>query len=51
MMKISKRPTRYETCIVKEGDLDLVRDDLIQFKRKPRVPVRVVLNNMTLTVF
>lgn len=50
-MKISNRPTTYETCVIKEGDLDLVRDDLIQFTRKPRVPARVVLNNMTLTVF
>lgn len=31
--------------------MELVRDDLVQFQRKPRIPVRVVLNSMTLTVF
>lgn len=28
MMMVSHRPQRYETCIVKEGDLELVREDL-----------------------
>lgn len=28
IMKVSHRPQRYETCIIKEGDLDIVRDDL-----------------------
>lgn len=51
IMKVSLRPQRYETCIIKEGDLDVVRDDLKQFQRPPRVPTRVVLNNMTFTVF
>jgi hypothetical protein len=31
--------------------MDVVRDDLDQFKQKPRVPSRVVLNNQTFTVF
>jgi len=51
IMRVSHRPQRYETCIIKEGDLDVVRDDLTQFQRPPRVPTRVVLNNMTFTVF
>lgn len=42
---------REERCIVKEGDLDLVRDDLVAFQVKPRLPARVVLNNQTLTIF
>jgi len=51
IMRVSHRPQRYETCVIKEGDLDVVRDDLTQFQRPPRVPTRVVLNNMTFTVF
>ena len=39
------RPMREERCVVKEGDLDLVRDELTDFTVKPRVPSRVVLNN------
>lgn len=42
---------REERCIVKEGDLDLIREDLPQFTVKPRLPARVVLNNQTLTIF
>ena len=37
--------------MIKEGDLDLIRDDLIEFTVKPRMPARVVLNNQTLTIF
>lgn len=49
--RVSKRPQRYETCILKEGDLEIVREDLDQFQRPPRVPARVVLNNQTISVF
>ena len=49
--QFSLRPMREERCIVKEGDLDLVRDDLVAFQVKPRLPARVVLNNQTLTIF
>jgi len=31
--------------------MDLIREDMVQFVRPPRVPSRVVLNNMTFTVF
>lgn len=51
IMKVSDRPQTYETCIIKEGDMEIIRSDLDQFVRPPRVPARVVLNNMTLTVF
>jgi len=37
--------------VIKEGDLDLIRDDLVEFTVKPRMPARVVLNNQTLTIF
>lgn len=37
--------------MIKEGDMEMVRDDLPGFKRPPRTPVRVVLNNSTFTVF
>jgi hypothetical protein len=51
VMKVSDRPQRFETCIIKEGDLEVVRTDMSQFMRPPRVPARVVLNNQTFTVF
>jgi len=38
-------------CVIKEGDLELVRDDLPGFARPPRTPVRVVLNNSTFSIF
>lgn len=31
--------------------MEMIRDDLPGFKRPPRTPVRVVLNNSTLTIF
>jgi len=27
--RFSYRPSRYETCIIKEGDLDMIRSDLV----------------------
>lgn len=47
----SKRPQREEPCVIKEGDMELVRDDLKGFSKPPRTPARVVLNNSTLSVF
>jgi len=29
IMKVSDRPQRYETCIIKEGDLEVIREDLV----------------------
>jgi hypothetical protein len=31
MMRVSTRPQRFETCIIKEGDLEVIRDDLGNF--------------------
>jgi len=49
--RVSDRPQREEICVVKESDMELVRDDLPGFKRPPRTPVRVVLNNSTFSIF
>jgi len=37
--------------VIKEGDLELVRDDLLGFKVPPRTAARVVLNNSTFSIF
>lgn len=48
-MPISRRPLRYERCVIKEGDLALYLDQgSIQ---GARIPVRVILNNRTLTAY
>jgi hypothetical protein len=31
--------------------MELIRDDLPGFKKPPRTPVRVILNNSTLSIF
>jgi hypothetical protein len=31
-VQFSQRPWREERCVIKEGDMDVVRDDLDQFK-------------------
>jgi hypothetical protein len=49
--RVSDRPQRDEICVIKEGDMELVRDDLPGFARPPRTPVRVVLNNSTISIF
>jgi len=49
--RVSQRPQREEPCVIKEADMELVRDDLPGFKKPPRTPVRVVLNNSTLSIF
>ena len=49
--RVSQRPQREEPCVIKEGDLELIRDDLPGFKKPPRTPVRVILNNSTLSIF
>ena len=51
VMQASKRYQRTETCIVKEGDLDWMREDLGAKGQYPRFPVRAILNNRTFTVF
>lgn len=50
-VKASSRPQREEPCIIKEGDLELIRNDLPGFKKPPRTAARVVLNNSTFSIF
>lgn len=51
MKQMSERPNRYEECVVREGDLAQLRDDLTGFPEFPRIPVRAVLNNKTFIVY
>ncbi len=51
MVTVSPRKQRYEIGIIKEGDMDWMREDLPSPGEAPRLPVRVVLNNRTLSVF
>lgn len=50
MQQLSSRPLRYEICVVREGDLDLGIEDQ-GFAMMPKFPVRVILNNKTLSIF
>jgi len=45
------RAQREEPCVIKEGDLLLVRDDLKGFVHPPRVSSRVIMNNSTISIF
>lgn len=51
MKQVSKRPQRYEECVVREGDICVLRDDFQQFKLPPRLPARAVLNLNTFSVY
>ena len=50
MQKLSSRPLRFETCVIREGDLDLGLEGQ-GFAMMPKFPVRVILNNKTLSIF
>jgi hypothetical protein len=48
-LPISRRPLRYERCLIKEGDLALfIEEGSI---KGAKIPVRVILNNRTLTAY
>jgi len=49
ILPISKKPIRYERCLIKEGDLALYIND--GYLKGTKIPVRVILNNSTLTVY
>lgn len=51
MKRISNRPQRYEECVIREGDINMLREDMTQFSEMPRLPVRAVLNMKTFTLF
>merc|ERR1712096_160949 len=48
---ISNRLQRFEICIVKEGDMEMVMEELTQFPRTPKIPIHVILNNRTISGF
>jgi hypothetical protein len=45
----NKRPERYERCRIKEGDLSIYLDE--GSIKGAKIPVRVILNNKTLTIY
>lgn len=49
--QFSKNPQTYERGVLLTADLDVMRDELKQFKIKPRVPQRIVVNNSTFSIF
>lgn len=49
MKRISNRPQRYEECIIKEGDINMIKENM--YPEFPRLPIRVVLNIKILTLF
>lgn len=51
LQKISPRWQRYETCVLKEGDVEVVRTDFVELPKKPRTPARAILNNQTFSVY
>ena len=52
-MSISKRKNRYDKCYLKESDALMVKDDesTQSFAIKPKIPIRLVLNDKTLTLY
>ena len=51
MQRLWSRGQRYEVCVIKEGDMDVLIDSETEFKFPPRYPCRVVLNNKTISIF
>jgi len=52
-MAISNRPQQYDKCYLKESDVFMIKDDELTCKmvNKPRIPVRLILNDKTLSAF
>lgn len=50
VVAVSNRLQRYELCVVKEGDMMLQMDKEVN-QKYVELPVRVILNNRTLTIF
>ena len=53
MMAISSRPQRYDKCHLKEGDALMIKkdDSVKEFTSLPMVPVRLVMNDKTVTAY
>ena len=53
IMPFSDRPQRYTKCIIKESDMLYTKifDEKVQYVENIQLPVRVVMNNRTLSIF
>jgi hypothetical protein len=53
MMAVSKRLQRYDKCYIKESDALMEKDDesTKSFQVKPKIPVRLVLNDKTVSAY
>jgi hypothetical protein len=53
VMPFSTRPQRYDKCYLKEADALMVKNDFqtVDFSILPKVPVRVVMNNKSVTIY
>ena len=53
IMPFTDRPQRYTKCIVKESDMLYTKifDEKVQYVENIQIPVRVVMNNRTLSIF
>jgi len=49
--RFSARPQRYSKCLIKENDAYLTEFDIVTKKVTKKIPVRVVMNNRTISVF
>ena len=50
--RVSARPQREETCILKEGDLDMINNNVLdEHQLNIKIPIRVIMNNMTFSIF
>lgn len=51
MIPVSLRPSVFKKCIIKEEDLNIIREDLGNLRIKPKIPSRVIMNKRTITIF
>lgn len=53
MVPVSNKPQRFEKCIIKEGDGLMLKNDkeTAMLQNIPRIPVRIVMNNKTVSVY
>jgi len=51
VIPVSLRPRVFRRCLIKEEDMNIIREDLGNLRIKPRIPSRVILNNRTITIF
>ena len=49
-VRVSRGMPKYEACVIKQGSMAVLMEDSIALI-KPRIPVTVILNNKTITIF